>query len=486
MLAKECLRIIKRMMASSADPSSTTASHVTPPRNSKRSAASAAVGEIGEVTAAVTEIKEAEGIPLEEPPKKKAAKTTRKKKGNDPVNPFIHDYDEEETQYYKKLTYDEKARIVATEKQLERLNNCVIPLRFRILLSEMDEHVKAIAFKKFSYLSNLDESSSEYYKILNWIHSVCELPINKYRNLPVRYDSPIEDIKHFITNIRDRLDAIVYGHKDAKEQIIRLLAQWVSNPDARGMTIGIQGPMGSGKTSLIKDGICQVLGLPFAFIPLGGANDGSYLEGHSYTYEGSTWGKIVDVLKRCKCMNPVFFFDELDKVSTTHRGDEIINILIHLTDSSQNDAFHDKYFTDFEFDLSKSLIIFSYNDEQSINPILRDRMIRIHTNGYGLPEKIPIARDYMFPQILREYNFKPEHIRLSDDIVRHIIEQVEEEKGVRNLKRALQNIVSHLNLERILDTDWMTHKTPYVISMDDVKKYINNKKTFSTLPFMYT
>ena len=112
-----------------------------------------------------------------------------------------------------------------------------------------------------------------------------------------------------------------------------------------------------------------------------------FLEGHSYTYEGSSWGKIVDILIQSKCMNPVIYFDELDKISDTPKGEEIIGILTHLTDTTQNPQYHDKYFSGIDFDLSKVLFIFSYNDDKKINPILKDRMYTIETKGYNTKEK---------------------------------------------------------------------------------------------------
>ena len=130
-----------------------------------------------------------------------------------------------------------------------------------------------------------------------------------------------------------------------------------------------------------------ILNRPFAFLALGGATDSSILEGHSYTYEGSTWGKIVDILVQCKSMNPVIYFDELDKISNTPKGEEIASILTHLTDTTQNNEFHDKYFSEIELDLSKCLFIFSYNDEEKVNPILKDRKYRISTKGYSVKEK---------------------------------------------------------------------------------------------------
>ena len=109
---------------------------------------------------------------------------------------------------------------------------------------------------------------------------------------------------------------------------------------------------------------------PYSFIAIGGSSNGSTLDGHNYTYVGSTWGKIVDILIEKKCMNPIIFIDELDKVSKTEHGKEIIGILTHLIDSTQNDSFQDKYFSNIDLDLSKALFIFSYNDVELIDKIL--------------------------------------------------------------------------------------------------------------------
>ena len=104
-------------------------------------------------------------------------------------------------------------------------------------------------------------------------------------------------------------------------------------------------------------------------------------------------------------MNPLFLFDELDKVSNTYRGQEIINTLIHITDPVQNDKYNDRYFEEIDFDISRSMIIFTYNDEELINPILKDRMIVINVPGYSNEEKLVLAQDYIVPEILKQYNF---------------------------------------------------------------------------------
>ena len=204
-------------------------------------------------------------------------------------------------------------------------------------------------------------------------------------------------------------------------------------------------------TSLVKEGISKILNREFAFIPLGGATDSSYLEGHSYTYEGSTWGKIVDILIRSKSMNPVIYFDELDKISETPKGEEIIGILTHLTDTSQNSQFHDKYFAEIDFDLSKCLFIFSYNDPLKVNPILMDRMYKIKTSSYLVKEKIVIANQYLIPKIRYEVNFKEGDIIIPDATLNYIIENyTDKESGVRNLKRCIEIIYKKLNLYRLV------------------------------------
>ena len=137
-----------------------------------------------------------------------------------------------------------------------------------------------------------------------------------------------------------------------------------------------RGAPGIGKTSLARKGLAYCLKdadgttRPFSFIALGGSSNGSTLSGHNYTYVGSTWGRIVDILMENKCMNPIIFIDELDKVSKTENGKEIIGILTHLIDPTQNESFQDKYFSGIDIDMSKALFIFSYNDVSVIDKIL--------------------------------------------------------------------------------------------------------------------
>jgi ATP-dependent Lon protease len=321
------------------------------------------------------------------------------------------------------------------------------------------------------------------------------IPFDKYRNLPINISDGVEKCHDFMENAKNILDAAVYGLNDAKMQIMQMLGQLVTNPRAIGTSIAINGPPGTGKTSLVKEGISKILDRPFAFIALGGATDSSFLEGHSYTYEGSMWGKIVQILIDSKCMNPVIYFDELDKISDTPKGEEIAGILTHLTDTTQNSQFHDKYFAEIDFDLSKCLFIFSYNDESKINPILKDRMYRIQTKGYEKKQKTIIANDYLLPKIREQVKFVKEDITIPDETIHYMIENYcNKEDGVRNLKRCLEIIYTKLNLYRLMKPgsnlfeEDMSIKVefPFTVTSDIVKKLIKMEEKDRFASAMYS
>lgn len=363
----------------------------------------------------------------------------------------------DEIDYFKKkMSNKEQRRIMKDMVEINKHINIEKPYRLLLLESDIPPKMKAIALQKLNVLKSMEIGDPEYYKIKNWVDTFMRIPFSKYKSLNVNINDGIEVCHSFMESAKKTLDECVYGLDDAKLQIMQMVGQWISNPAAMGTAIAIKGPPGTGKTTLIKDGISKILGREFVFIPLGGTGDASFLEGHSYTYEGSSWGKIIQSLIDSKCMNPVFYFDELDKISDTPRGEEIVGILTHLTDTSQNSQFHDKYFSDIDFDLSKSLFIFSYNDEAKVNPILKDRMYRILTKGYDSKEKIVIARNYMLPKIREQVNFDNEDIIIPDDTIQYIVSTqhlTQNEDGVRNMKRCLEIIHTKLNLFRLMKSD---------------------------------
>jgi len=353
--------------------------------------------------------------------------------------------------FRNKLTIQEQEKVLKEVEELKKHMEIDKPYRLTLIESDIPVIYKSIAFKKINTLKYMDEGGGEYYKIKNWVDTFMQIPFGKYKNIPLTINDGVDKCHEFMENSKKTLDDAVYGMDDAKLQIMQMVGQWIANPEAVGSAIAIKGPMGTGKTTLVKDGISKILGREFAFIALGGATDSSFLEGHSYTYEGSSWGKIIDILIQCKSMNPVIYFDELDKVSDTPKGEEINGILTHLTDTTQNTKFHDKYFSELDFDLSRCLFIFSYNDETKVNPILKDRMYRIQTKGYDVKQKTTIAKDYLIPKIRDQVKFDAQDIVISDEVIKHIIEKyTESEQGVRNLKRCLEIIHTKLNLYRLM------------------------------------
>lgn len=396
-------------------------------------------------------------------------------------------------EYFKKhLTIKEQRALIDELAAVAKVTAIEKPYKLTLLESDIPRDMKAVALRKVGMLQYMEPGCGEYCKLKNWVDAFMQIPFNKNKNLPITIADGVERCHEFMTDAKTRLDTAVYGLNDAKMQIMQMVGQWIANPAAIGTAVAIHGPPGTGKTSLVKEGISKILGRDFAFIALGGATDSSFLEGHSYTYEGSMWGKIVDILIRCKSSNPVIYFDELDKISETSKGDEIVGILTHLTDTSQNSQFHDKYFSEVGFDLSKCLFIFSYNDESRVNPVLLDRMYKIKTTGYSTKDKTYIAQHHLIPRIRAEVAFAEGDIVIPDAVIEYIVENhTQKESGVRNLKRCLETVYTKLNLHRLMrpGTQLFDEKEkslevsfPYTVSQDVVDKLI--KKNESDRPNM--
>tara|TARA_B110001450_G_scaffold159123_1_gene148427 strand:+ start:4680 stop:7958 length:3279 start_codon:yes stop_codon:yes gene_type:complete len=286
-------------------------------------------------------------------------------------------------------------------------------------------------------------------------------------------------VNNTMTTINDNLQNAVHGHDNAKRQIERIIGEWM-NGEQSGYCFGFEGPPGVGKTSLAKKGLAQCLQdsdgkyRPFSFIAIGGSSNGSTLQGHNYTYVGSTWGRIVDILMETKCMNPIIFIDELDKVSKSEHGKELIGILTHLVDGTQNEAFQDKYFSGVDLDLSKALFIFSYNDAQLIDRILLDRIHRVKFDSLSVKDKLTITNKYLLPEIYKKIQLI-DTIRFPDDVIQYIIKNYTYEAGVRKLKEILTEIIREINLE-ILTKKRSTEIIPIVITKDEIcNKFLKNR-----------
>jgi ATP-dependent Lon protease len=382
-----------------------------------------------------------------------------------------------ELTYFKKLSNEQQLKLNVHMETLQSYNeDSEIPLRFRILELPVSEYVKSSVLKK---IQTLEDDTGEHHKIKNWVDAFLKIPFGKTIPLPVSLDTGKEKCSLFLQDSRRILDEAVYGMSNAKTQILQVISQWIANPDSIGNVIALQGPAGVGKASIARNGIAKALCRPFEFFSLGGASDVATYTGHSYTYEGSMWGRIADSLMHSKCMNPVLYFDELDKISGTPHGEEIASMLIHLTDRSQNSQFHDRYFSGIDLDVSQCLFVFSFNDINLVNPILRDRMQVIHCGGYSQKEKQTILEQYVWPDLLKRLRFSPKDILLGESSKFLISEYSSKEEGVRTLIRTAEMLVTRLNMLRIANEETMKDykfyldvKFPLELNITHIKKLL--------------
>ena len=355
------------------------------------------------------------------------------------------------------------------------------PLSTRKVVSNLkrkEEKVSEIvAFLKDTQIRTTEHITQIYDIITS--HQTNVSPANTLVRTMTEFDktkNSIHEIKGELDTISGILDDSIHGHTHAKNQILKIIGQWMTGEQS-GYCFGFEGSPGIGKTSLAKKGLSNCLrngtkSRPFSFIALGGSCNGSTLEGHSYTYVNSTWGRITDILMETNCMNPIIYVDELDKVSKTEHGKEIIGILMHLIDSTQNTGFQDKYFSGIDLDLSKALFIFSYNDPAQIDKILLDRIHRIRFENLSLDEKKVIAKKYIIPELNRKMGFF-DSVILTDELVEYIIETYTCESGVRKLKEVLFDLFGEINIELLRQTNANTNdnttdnvafELPYIIT----------------------
>lgn len=403
-------------------------------------------------------------------------KPKRKPKAKIPIK-----LSQSELKYYNSLSPSRQQDLLKSMAQVANMGfeDGEVPYKFKILDMPIPDYTKSQIIKKINSLSEMPPDSGEAYKLKNWIDGLLRIPFGKTTPLPVKYTDGKVRCTEFMTKAKDTMNTSIYGMQTAKTQIMQILAQLIVNPNSVGNVIALRGPMGVGKTSFAKNAIAKVLDRPFQFFSLGGASDISNYVGHSYTYEGSIWGRIADALMHSGTMNPVFYFDELDKISTTPHGEEIISMMIHMTDRSQNSEFHDRYFSGIDFDISQCLFVFSLNDIEKVHPILRDRMTIINCEGYNEKDKKEILKDYVLPQLLDRLKFNTSEITFTDEAMEFIIhEYSSQEKGVRTLIRTVENLMTRLNMLRVSCDDSMKE---YSFYMQVEFPLVVDKKIIATL-----
>ena len=380
---------------------------------------------------------------------------------------------------FKSLSDTDRKRMITALENRPKMKEQ--PVMFKILNMQTTPEIQAQLLSKYNNLQALDPGSGEYYKMRNWLEKATSLPLGIRKEMPAKVDDGPEVCSAFMTRAKKCLDDAIFGQDEAKLQILQFIAGKITNPTANGMSLLLIGPPGIGKTSLIKQGIAKALDWPFEFISLGGDSDASTFNGHQMVYEGSHCGKIVNSLVAAKSMSMVLMFDELDKISSTAKGEEIQNLLVHLTDSAQNSDFEDKYLSGIPLDMSQSMFVFSANDINKIDRVLLDRFTVIQLQGYGPKEKLEIAEKFLLPGALKQVNLA-ERVGISKEVVTHILETyATEEKGVRELKRCMEQISQKLNMLRLFNSPDLPFyikdfALPFILKKEHVDKFLKEKR----------
>jgi endopeptidase La len=395
---------------------------------------------------------------------------------------------------YNQLNYISQLKLkkssVNIKNELEKIKSITttdIDIKKQVLLSKnMPDFIKKICLEKLDELKN---SNNETYKIKMYVNLLVQFPwiSDTDDNIFKLISMDKNKSKEFLENIENKLNLQVYGHEMAKTKILQMLAKLISVQGSNIHPIALSGPPGVGKTKFAQC-LAECLGIPFVQITLGGQNDGELLHGHGYTYSGSQPGLIVKKIVEAGSTRCIMYFDELDKcVSKNGQVNELMSILIHLTDPMTNGSFQDRFFQEITFPLNKVIFIFSFNDASKIDKILLDRMEVLEISSYNTKEKIAIANNYLLKQLCKDVGFEYETVLFDKEIMTHIIENYTYEAGVRGLKRSLENIMLKLNIDKIYqrglfkDGKIYTKENPLQINKEIILEYLGETKVEHTL-----
>ncbi len=281
--------------------------------------------------------------------------------------------------------------------------------------------------KGIEKLERMHPSTPDYSVVYNHLDLLLDLPWNVYTI--DQYD---------LKKAKKVLDHDHYGIQKVKERILEYLAVLKLKGDMKSPILCLLGPPGIGKTSLGKS-VAAALGRKYIRISLGGLHDESEIRGHRKTYIGAMPGRILQSIRKVKTSNPVIILDEIDKLGTDFRGDPS-SALLELLDPEQNHTFYDNYL-EMEYDLSKVLFVATANSLSSIQPALRDRLEIIDLSGYAVEEKIEIAKNYLVPKQKEAHGLLKLPFKISDTVLRKVIEDYTRESGVRELDRQLASVM---------------------------------------------
>ena len=333
-------------------------------------------------------------------------------------------------------------------------------MRGRIAKSALPIDAKEKAMSEWRRMKTLSPMSNEGGLLKAYLEELLSMPWDKTDN------SPID-----LQTARAILDSEHSGMDAVKERILEYIAVMKKTGSNRGSILCFVGAPGVGKTSLGKS-IAAALGRKYQRISLGGISDEAHFRGHRKTYIGAQTGRIMDALKRSKANNPVIVLDEIDKMGRDWRGDPE-SALLEILDPEQNKTFRDHYL-EVDFDLSNVMFIATANS-LNFSSALKDRMEIIEIPGYTIAEKIQIAREHLIKRAANDTGWAVENINISDDAIRHIIQNYTAEEGVRELQREITAMLRRA----LLKNDGVDTPTDFTIEKIDDLLSLHKSAGFS-------
>jgi hypothetical protein len=328
-------------------------------------------------------------------------------------------------------------------------NDTLSDFQARVAASNLPDSCKQIVLKR------LDNTDPDKPKLIEWIETLLNIPFGRLAVSPVTINDSLPKIQAFFDQTIKQFNNTVYGLVNVKQQIIDYLGQFIAaGSEANPRTLALCGGPGIGKTYLVRHGIADALGRPLRVINMGGIKDSAHMCGFEYSYANARHGVIIQALIEKQVMNPIILFEEVDKISETRDGQDIQNVLMHLTDPEQNKAFQDKYFSGIDIDISKAILVFTLNDPSALSPILLNRLHLINVPDPNREDRIQIAKLHMLPEIFKNVNMTPNSVTISDKICGYLLDHYsKEDKGLRTLKGCLETIMLRLNMIRFIGND---------------------------------
>ena len=359
----------------------------------------------------------------------------------------------EQKEYYLR----EQLRVIQEELgESDSEKNEIAKYEEKIKKAKLSKEVKEKIEYELGRLKNMSATSAEANVVKTYLDWSLDIPWGKYSK------ESIDVIK-----AREILNKEHYGLDDVKDRIIEYLAVKQVSKSQKGPILCLVGPPGVGKTSIARS-IANAMNRKYTRISLGGMKDESEIRGHRRTYVGAIPGRITYALKDAKTMNPLILFDEIDKISSSYKGDPS-DALLEILDNEQNKDFRDSYL-ELPLNLSKVMFIATANTLETIPRPLLDRMEVIEVSGYTYEEKFNISKDHLIPKIFKDLDIPMDNIKIEDDSIRLVIEGYTRESGVRGLERKLTSLVRKALADMLKEG-----RKEYTIDVDSVEKLLGKR-----------